>query len=247
MKFYVVKILTKAARALLPRQTYGALRYRLTPHLGVGWGGPFNGQAKRCHLFSLLIHELTPASVVETGTYLGTTTEWIAAFNIPTYSCEASPENYGFSKSRLQKYSNVNIMQLDSRKALAQLFRGELKYLTDKPILFYLDAHWEKDLPLAEELELIFSNCRNAVVLIDDFQVIDDLGYGFDNYGPGKSLTLNYIGRQIESHKLSVYFPITPSQKETGAKRGCVVLADDQLMGPVVDRVPLLRRYTAFQ
>jgi hypothetical protein len=69
------------------------------------------------------------------------------------------------------------------------LFDGPLRGFAGRTILFYLDAHWNDDLPLEEELELIFSVHPHAVVMIDDFQVPDDPGYQFDEYGPGKALT----------------------------------------------------------
>jgi hypothetical protein len=52
---------------------------------------------------------------------------------------------------------------------------------TNDPTLFYLDAHWEEYLPLRDELQLIYNNFPRAVVLVDDFKVDDDLGYGFDS------------------------------------------------------------------
>ena len=78
-------------------------------------------------------------------------------------------------------------------------FVRALRELTQEPIdravptLFYLDAHWHEYLPLRDELEIALGQFANAVVLIDDFQVPDDPGYGFDDYGPGKTLNLEYL------------------------------------------------------
>ncbi len=63
-------------------------------------------------------------------------------------------------------------------------------------VFIYLDAHWEDDLPLAEELRIIAGAWRSAVVMIDDFQVSDDDGYGFDDFGPGKALTQSYLPKE---------------------------------------------------
>src|SRR5216683_8159337 len=35
-----------------------------------------------------------------------------------------------------------------------------------------------RDLPLAEEIDIVFSRCPLAVVMVDDFQVPSDAGYG---------------------------------------------------------------------
>jgi hypothetical protein len=130
----------------------------------------------------------------------------------------------------------------DSRTFLADLAKREDVPLQN--VFFYLDAHWEKDLPLYDEVRLILENWRNSVVMIDDFQVPDDSGYAYDDYGNGNCLTLDYLKELIEKHQLAVFFPSAASGDETGHKRGCVILADK---GPAADRltaVESLRQYT---
>src|SRR4051794_37388876 len=181
-----------------------------------------NGQRWRCLMFAELVHKTAPKAIVETGTYLGTTTEWLAAFQLPVFTCEADPENYGVSKARLHATPNVTVAKADSRAFLTKLLSGTLG---DGPNLFYLDAHWNDDLPLAEELEIIFGRSLDSVVVIDDFEVPGDPGYGFDDWGAGKALTSAYISGLTERFKLHAYYPAKPSTCETGAVRGCVVLA----------------------
>ena len=206
----------------LERERLGALKFRQQPALGRAWGGPMNGQRWRCLMFAELVHRTAPKAIVETGTYLGTTTEWLAAFQLPVFTCEAHPENYGFSRARLQATPNVRVLKADSRAFLTQLLGGPFG---DGSNLFYLDAHWNADLPLADELEIIFCRSLDSVVVIDDFEVPGDPGYAFDDYGAGKALTSEYISGMIERFKLRAYYPTKPSTCETGAKRGCVVLA----------------------
>jgi hypothetical protein len=55
-------------------------------------------------------------------------------------------------------------------------------------VFFHLDAHWEGDLPLQEEIEIILGRFPNFLIMIDDFRVPGDSGYGFDDYGRGKML-----------------------------------------------------------
>ena len=59
--------------------------------------------------------------------------------------------------------------------------------MREQTLFIYLDAHWEEDLPLAEELAVIARATTRCIVMIDDFQVPGD-GYAYDNYGPGKAL-----------------------------------------------------------
>jgi hypothetical protein len=91
-------------------------------------------------------------------------------------------------------------------------------------VFFYLDAHGYGDLPMADEIRLAFRYWPEAVVMVDDFAVPDDPGYGFDDWGPGKALSLGYL---IDNGILpaGVWFPRCNSAAETGMRRGCVVLA----------------------
>jgi hypothetical protein len=48
-------------------------------------------------------------------------------------------------------------------------------------------------LPLVDEIALAFRHWPEAVVMIDDFAVPGDPGYGFDVYGAGQALRLDYL------------------------------------------------------
>lgn len=231
----------RIAASILGEARAGALKHRLRPSSGRAWGGPFNGQAWRCRLVAEIILKTDPVAIVETGTYRGTTTEWLSAFQIPVWTCEASLTNFGFARQRLAGISNVNILQSDSRAALKHILHGPLKSNQSNSILFYLDAHWSSDLPLAEEIEIIFANCPRAIVLIDDFQVSGDPGYSYDDYGAGKALTMNFIGDAISAYDLATHFPSVSSNQETGSRRGCAVIARSNVSREVLSNVSLLR------
>ena len=64
--------------------------------------------------------------------------------------------------------------------------------------------------------------------MVDDFQVPHDSGYRFDDYGPQKRLCLDYL-KPIENLGLQAFLPAVPSEQETGARRGCVVLGDQSV------------------
>jgi hypothetical protein len=110
------------------------------------------------------------------------------------------------------------------------------------PTLFYLDAHWESYLPLREEAELVIGHFPQAVLLIDDFAVPDDLGYKFDDYGPGKRIDLEYL-LSANLPTIRVYFPSTPSHKENGARRGCAIVTANPGMAAILDKIQFLRRW----
>jgi hypothetical protein len=208
------------------------------------WGGPFNGQHKRRELFSSLILTCRPAAIIETGTYVGASTEFMAkASKLPVYSVEADVRNFGFAKMRLRKHRNVQLSAGDSREFLMNFIAGDAARYMGRPLLFYLDAHWGEDLPLSDELTNIFSSFSQAIVMIDDFQVPDDGGYGYDDYGVGKALNRGYIASQVKQFQLAEFYPTTPSAAESGARRGCVVLAHDPGLIDALSRISLLRTW----
>ena len=178
--------------------------------------------------------------IVETGTFLGTTTEFFAQLGLPVTTAENNLEFAVQARERLRRWQNVDFQQADSVQVLRKLTRDPID--RGVPTLFYLDAHWQNHLPLREEAELAFGHFAKAVVLVDDFVVPDDAGYGFDDYGPGKRLDLDYLLRG-QLPPLSIYFPAALSRQETGARRGCVVATADAAIAGILDQLPQLRRW----
>jgi predicted O-methyltransferase YrrM len=205
----------------------GKLDY-LRPSLRDSWGGPLNGQARRQYMFRELISAFDIGAVVETGTYRGTTTEFFAHLTgVPVYTIERVPRYFEYARRRLACYPHVHPVLGDSRDFLHRLAaRRDHK---EDPVLFYLDAHWDDDLPLHQEIELIVTSWESAIIVVDDFQVPGDEGYQYDDYGTGKALTAEYLRRDVLSG-FSIFYPAAPSWAETGAKRGCVALVAPQLV-----------------
>src|SRR6266545_5405846 len=68
---------------------------RQVPEIQNSWEGAFNGQEGRQRLFLHLLELLNPATFVETGTFRGSTTQWIAErFDGPILSCESEVRYY---------------------------------------------------------------------------------------------------------------------------------------------------------
>ncbi len=220
------------------------LVYRAAAEIDLGdselqqsWGGPFNGQEQRCRLFLDLVERVKPAAIVETGTYRATTTQFIAEhFQGPIFSCEIVPRQFLQSQAKMRAYSNVSIAEADSRSFLRDFLS---KKTDDQPVFFYLDAHWQEDLPLREEIELILGHGKPSVIMVDDFQVPFDPGYRYDDYGPGKVLSLEIIAF-LRDLPVGIAFPKLSAEEETGAKRGCVVLSTADLTAVILES-PLLR------
>lgn len=99
-------------------------------------------------------------------------------------------------------------------------------------------------MPLFEETRLLLASPSPVVVMIDDFAVPDDPGYAFDSYGPSATLNLEYL-RLAEIPEARIFFPALRSSEETGARRGCVVLAKAGSMAEVLVTLPSLRPWDA--
>jgi predicted O-methyltransferase YrrM len=189
------------------------------------WGGPFNGQEGRLEIYKSIINIVMPRLILETGTYRGTTTEFMATSGPPVFTIEGNSRNYGFSRARLRRLRNVNVRLGDSRDQIRHILRRRHRAGIYGPVFAYLDAHWNADLPLAEEIDIIFNFAPDTVVMVDDFQVPDDSGYGYDDYGVGFALNHEYISKLTHKYQLSKLYPKKLSADETGSRRGCIILS----------------------
>jgi hypothetical protein len=201
------------------------------------WGGAFNGQERRQTLFDQLLHELKIVAIVETGTFRGTTTDYMAKAGLPVFSCELRLRYFHYSSLRLANISNIRLERADSRRFLRELLDENL--LPSGPSLFYLDAHWEHDLPVWEEIDQIFSRHPSPIIMVDDFRVPTDSGFAYDDYGKGKCLSVTNLHEAVTARP-SMFFPKHASAHETGARRGCVVLAQGDLADCIRRQVPML-------
>lgn len=226
---HIFSLIKKSITHALGPKLLGVLDYYRFSPSRQSWGGPLNGQQQRQRMVSELIEQLDISAIVETGTFRGTTTEFFADLCPgPVFTIEADKRLYGYSRARLFGRRNIVSLLDDSRSGLRGMVGN--KRLKGKRVLFYLDAHWGSDLPLAEEIDLVFSNWNEAVVIVDDFKVPHDSGYGFDDYGMGKALTLDFISELIHKYKLTTLFPTAPSTRETGMRQGCIVLVANPIL-----------------
>ncbi|MEM9265151.1 MAG: hypothetical protein AAGA46_06470 [Cyanobacteria bacterium P01_F01_bin.13] len=227
-----MELLEKAMNKILGQANLGRLDYFRYPDMQSSWGGPFNGQKFRQRIFFDLLYHCPIKAIVETGTFRGTTTAMFAATMLPVYTVERSPRFFNYSKTRFVfNRQNLFLYQNDSRSFLREL--SEDDSVPKEDVFFYLDAHWKNDLPLREELDIIFSNWKRSIVMVDDFQV-PNADYKYDDYGIGKTLNLDYIESVVLTHNLSVFFPAVNSSEETGAKRGSVMICPE-LLGEQLD------------
>jgi hypothetical protein len=196
-------------------------------HPWPGFGEPFNGQEVRTRAVDHLLTRFAPEAVIETGTFLGFTTRWLAGSGLDTYTVEVSPRFRSAAKFALRDLDNVTMIWGDSAAAIRHLAKGGR---ISKPFA-YLDAHWEKDLPLNDEIECLLSTWQDALIVIDDFHVPGEPGYGYDIYD-GVPLSLEPLSLPESA---TVAYPATPAQEETGSRRGAVYIGQGDAARQALD------------
>jgi len=202
----------------------------------VGFCG-FNGQYVRASLLLYLMKTLSIDSFIETGTFRGETCLLVAAqTDARIQSCDVVDGHVSFAQRVLAPFGErVQIELQDSRDFLKQKIAEKN---LGRPLL-YLDAHWFRDLPLIGELEVILAGLEEYIIVIDDFRVPSDNGFGFDSYGR-ISLEWNLIAPTVlnSARPPSVWYPSYPSKLETGPKRGFVLLTSGEMRNAVSAAVP---------
>lgn len=184
--------------------------------------GPMNGQPARQQLVRAIARVVAPKAVIETGTGRGATTSFLwAVTGCPTWTVESSARHASFARWRLHDIGAITVCQGDSRAFLRRLAADP--QVPKESVFFYLDAHWEADLPLRDEVLIIGRDWSDPIIMIDDFQVPDDPGYGFDDYGDAGRITRDYIPL-AELGDVEVLFPTCLSSAEGGLRRGCSVI-----------------------
>jgi hypothetical protein len=192
-----------------------------------------NGQYYRRKIVTELLSEINFNYIIETGTECGFSTVYFATFGKKVFSIEKSQAFFYLAKKRLKNYKNIILILNDSKNIGSIL--NEHKIDKEKQIFFYLDAHSEQDYPLLDELYIITSVYKNNLILIDDFQVPGDDGYGFDSFN-GKKLNLNLITNSLKGN-IYIYFPKISSKNETGRLRGYVLITNNNEIKKKLDSI----------
>lgn len=183
---------------------------------------PFNGQILRSRKILEIIDKLDPKLIVETGTYYGESTQFLASFsNCLVITIE---KNELFANEALKKFLNngfgekIELVVGDSKFKLKEVLdEGNRRSNT---LVAYFDAHWNEELPLRYEISEILDWNAPAVIVIDDFEVPDYPDFGFDLYD-GVPIGINLFSNLAS---FSLWVPNYSPKHETGARRGTAYL-----------------------
>ncbi len=138
---------------------------------------------------------------IETGTYLGVTTNYVQSFFSKVYSIELSETLSSEARHHFRGKKHISILQGDSGLLLEDLVKNNIEKK-----LFWLDAHYSAgitassanfgDTPISKEIEEILKYwVPESVVLIDDASLF----IGKNNYP-----TIADVTSFVASHNLGL-------------------------------------------
>lgn len=133
---------------------------------------------------------------IETGTDRGESVRILSKLFDKIYTCEIEQQRWKYYGDIIQN-ENITIMNGSSVECLPKFF-AEIGH---SEFFLYLDAHWNGNWPILDELKLVADWGYTPVIIIHDFE--NDLGFGFDRYRPeGQSteylLNFEYVKESID-------------------------------------------------
>lgn len=137
---------------------------------------------------------------IETGTYLGDTTNELARWGGVVHTIEPSPELAQAARLRFRSESKVTVHEGVSEDLLPGILAS-----TSGSIALWLDGHWSDgltfrgplDTPIVQELESLSRKVRGddpLVVLVDDVRCFDPTVPGCESY-PTRSYLVEWADR----------------------------------------------------
>jgi hypothetical protein len=159
----------------------------------VSWhSGGFKSPAPNFVKWEVLTRWGSDAIWIETGTYLGETTDYLSKVSQRVISIEPSIKLVEMAKVKFKKHPNVSIVQGTSQEALNETL-PRLTNFEKRDINFWLDGHYsegitflgEIECPVLQELDIIQkhlnSGCR-LTILIDDVRMFSPTGQTRNGY-----------------------------------------------------------------
>jgi hypothetical protein len=127
------------------------------------------------------------STYIETGTYLGLTTELLASQASRVFTLEPSLTLYEQAKLRLSKFENVECLNGSSEDLLPILIPK-----ISGAVTFWLDGHYSggdtykgiNDTPILKELEIIAQNLdkfSRVALMIDDIRLFENESLSYPN------------------------------------------------------------------
>jgi len=186
---------------------------------------PFNGDKFVQLEFAKLSHSYPDAVAIETGTCLGSSTLYLAKHFRIVYTIEFVQEYMDIAKKRALEAEIDNIVFIKGSSA-EQLPSLLFSHAFEKPVVFFLDAHWENHCPLETELMAIaVSGIKVPIIVIHDWKVPNESGLGYDSYN-GIDFETSWISALLDKiYPTGWTAKYNTEQNSMGARRGVIYLS----------------------
>lgn len=180
----------------------------------------FNTDVKLAERFLDLREEYKINVAIETGTYHGETTKWLAENFDVVYTVEYNKIYLEEAQSRMAGYFNIR-SYLGSSVDLLGNFLHECK---DNNVIVFLDAHWYAN-PVLQELDRIYESGIKPVLAIHDFKVPNRPDLGYDLY-PEQNIIYEWewIKQKIDSIYGIDQYNIEYNDYSEKNMRGCIFI-----------------------
>jgi len=167
---------------------------------------PFGGDERLQKLMLSLIDGGATA-FVETGTWWGYTSTWVATLrpDTPVFTCDVKQEFLRGAAWQLPPTARLFNISGQHFVTLLASSVGDLP-------LFFFDAHWLPYWPIRDELRAVARLYSQAIMVVHDMYVPHCANYHYDVYND-LALDINLVHGAIlaePSHDYLIYFPKPP-------------------------------------
>lgn len=156
-------------------------------------GLPFAGDGLLEKEIRRLITAYGIRAAVETGVHQGVTTRALAGMVPTVHAIEINGDYYAESHLRLAGVPNVRLYHGASQDVLPVLLP-----LIERPVLYYLDAHWDGNYPLPAEVEIIAQHDPRPVIVMHDMAVPGHPGFHADPRPDGSPFDYEWVRPGLE-------------------------------------------------
>lgn len=179
----------------------------------------FEGDSFLKEAFKEMIRFNGIRTIIETGSYLGSTTKQLSSMVEKVYTIEINREYFEITRA---KCAEENVFPYFGNSS--ELLPGMLEFAKDKgPIICWLDAHWGPYNPLLDELKAIKESELKPCIIVHDFKVPDHPELGFDSYA-GQDYEWSWIEESINNIYGKDGYKYYYNSQAEGAKRGVIFI-----------------------
>lgn len=181
----------------------------------------FEGDIYLKQKFAEIIKQHKITWIIETGTYLGSTTAHLCSMCPRVDTVEVNEQHYKVAVDYLRDRKNVTLHLGNSPQVLATLIPPRSGKRS--ALFVFLDAHWGQYNPLLDELAVIATSKYKPVIAIHDFKVPNNPELEYDVYKD-----FRYEWQTIHASVDKIYGPgnyhVEYNTQATGAKRGVIFI-----------------------